>query len=220
MVAEIVRNGGKAVALQANMNVQADIQRLFSETVKTFEKLDILINNAGIYDFVPLEQVTPELFHKMFDLNVLGLLLASKEAAKCFGNSGGSIVNISSIASTAALANASVYCATKSAVNAITKCLGTELGPRKTRVNAVDPGMVETEGTQSQGIIESDFRKQIEAQTPLGRIGKPEDIAPAVVFLASEDAWWITENTLYRRWTSLKTRLVLHAKNKLRAKKI
>ncbi|MGE5196697.1 MAG: SDR family NAD(P)-dependent oxidoreductase [Anaerolineae bacterium] len=197
VVAEIIRNGGKAVALQAHINNQAEIQHLFSETLKIFGKLDILINNAGVYEFTPLEDVTSEHFHKMFDLNVLGLLLASREAVKCFGSSGGSIVNISSVASTAALPNGSVYSATKAAVNAITKCLGAELGARRIRVNAVDPGMIETEGTQSQGILDSDFRKETEAHTPLGRIGRPEDVAPAVVFLASDDASWITGETLF-----------------------
>jgi 3-oxoacyl-[acyl-carrier protein] reductase len=167
VVTEIIRKGGKAIAVQASMTNQAEIQRLFSETLKAFGKLDILINNAGVYEFVPIEDVTSELFHKMFDLNVLGLLLATKEAVKCFGPSGGSIVNISSVASTAAIPNASVYCATKASVNAITKCLGTELGARKIRVNAVNPGMVETEGTHSGGIIDSDFHKLIESQTPL-----------------------------------------------------
>lgn len=197
VVAEILRHGGKAAAIQANMNNQVDIQRLFSETLKIFGKLDILINNAGVYEFAPIEEVTPEHFHKMFDLNVLGLLLASREAVKYFGASGGSIVNISSVASTAAGPNLSVYCATKAAVDVITKCLGMELGARNIRVNAVNPGMVETEGTLSQGIIDSDFRKQTESRTPLGRIGKPQDIAPAVVFLASDDAAWITGETLF-----------------------
>ncbi len=197
IVAEIIRNGGKAVAMQARVDRQADIQHLFSETLKIFGKLDILVNNAGIYEFEPLEEITPEHFHKMFDLNVLGLLLASKEAVKCFGASGGSIVNISSVVSTGALPNGSVYSATKAAVDAITKCLGAELGPRNIRVNAVNPGMVETEGTQVQGITNGDFRKQTEEQTPLGRIGQPRDIAPAVVFLASDEAAWITGETLF-----------------------
>lgn len=196
VVAEITRKGGKAAAVQANMSDESDIKRLFSETLKKFGKLDVLVNNAGVYEFVPLENTTPELFHKMFNVNVLGLLLASKEAAKCFGNSGGSIVNISSVASTAAVPTASIYSATKAAVNAITRCLGAELGPRKIRVNAVDPGIVETEGTQTGGFLEGDFRKEVETHTPLGRIGKPQDIAPAVVFLASDDASWITGETL------------------------
>jgi 3-oxoacyl-[acyl-carrier protein] reductase len=197
VVAEIKRNGGKAVAIQANMSKETDIKRLFSEALKAYGKLDILVNNAGVYEFAPIEDVTPELFHKTFDINVLGLLLASKEAAKCFGPSGGSIVNISSIVSMSAEPKTSVYSATKAAVDAITKSLGRELGARKIRVNAVNPGMITTEGTQTAGILDSDFRKEVEAKTPLGRIGRPEDVAPAVVFLASDDASWITGETLF-----------------------
>ena len=199
VVAEIVRKGGKAVAVQANVAKQADIQRLFAETKKAFGRLDILVNNAGIYEFAPLENVTAEHFHKMFDLNVLGLILTSQEAAKHFGPGGGSIVNISSVVSTYAPPNASVYSATKAAVDAVTRSLAKELGARKIRVNSINPGMVETEGTTSSGITASDsaFRKQLEAQTPLGRIGQPQDIAPAAVFLASADSAWITGETLY-----------------------
>jgi 3-oxoacyl-[acyl-carrier protein] reductase len=197
VVGEINGNGGKAVAIQANLAKEADIRRLFAETKKTFGKLDILVNNAGIYEFAPLENVTAEHFHKQFDLNVLGLLLASQEAAKHFGPNGGSIINISSIAATLAPATGSVYSATKAAVNAVTISLAKELGPRKIRVNAIGPGMVETDGLHSTGIADSDFRKQTESQTPLGRIGQPSDIAPAVVFLASGDAGWITGETLY-----------------------
>jgi 3-oxoacyl-[acyl-carrier protein] reductase len=197
VVAEIVRNGGKAVAVRANVAKPAEIERLFAETKKAFGRLDILVNNAGIYEFAPLENVTPEHFHKHFDLNVLGLLLASQQAVKHFGPAGGSIVNISSVAATLAPPTTSVYSATKAAVNAVTRSLAQELGPRKIRVNAVNPGMVETEGTHTAGITESDFRKQTEAQTPLGRIGQPNDIAPAVVFLASDDSSWITGETLY-----------------------
>jgi 3-oxoacyl-[acyl-carrier protein] reductase len=196
IVGEITRGGGKAVAVQANCSRQADIQRLFAETKKAFGRLDVLVNNAGIYEFVPLEKVTPELYHKMFDLNVLGLLLASQEAVKLFGPQGGSIVNVSSVVSTSALPESSIYSATKAAVDSITRTLATELGPRKIRVNAVNPGMIETEGIHAAGIAESDFRKQVESQTPLGRIGQPEDIAPAVAFLASDDARWITGQTL------------------------
>ena len=176
---------------------QADIQRLFAEAKKAFGKLDILVNNAGVYEFAPLENVTPEHFHKMFDLNVLGLILASQEAVKHFGPAGGSIINISSVAATAAPPTASVYSATKAAVDAVTRSLAKELGPRKIRVNSINPGMVETEGVHAAGITDSDFRKQVEAQTPLGRIGQPQDIAPAAVFLASPDAGWITGETLY-----------------------
>ncbi|MBA3721940.1 MAG: glucose 1-dehydrogenase [Parachlamydiaceae bacterium] len=197
VVAEIVRNGGKGIAVQANVANLVDIKRLFSETKKAFGGLDILVNNAGIYEFAPIEKVTPELFHKMFDINVLGVLLASEQAVQYFGKSGGSIINISSIASTAATPNASVYSATKAAVDAITRTLGLELGGRKIRVNSINPGMVETEGLHTSGIAESDFRNKVESRIPLGRIGQPKDIAPAVVFLASDDASWITGETLY-----------------------
>ena len=197
VVAEIAKKGGKAVAVQANVAIQADIERLFAEAKKAFGKIDILVNNAGIYEFAPLEQVTPEHFHKQFDLNVLGLLLATQEAVKHFGPEGGSIVNISSVAASTAPPMTSVYSGTKGAVNSITRSLAQELGPRKIRVNAVNPGMIETEGTHAAGILESDLRKATEEQTPLGRIGRPQDIAPAVVFLASPDAAWITGEMLY-----------------------
>jgi 3-oxoacyl-[acyl-carrier protein] reductase len=196
VVADITRNGGKAIAVQANVAKQAEVDRLFSEARKAFGRLDILVNNAGIYEFLPLEDVTEEHFHKQFDLNVLGLLLASKAAVEHFGAVGGSIINISSGASTIAPANTSVYSATKAAIDAVTRSLAKELGPRNIRVNAINPGMVETEGVHAAGLAESDFRKQLEAQTPLGRIGQPQDIAPAAVFLASADAAWITGETL------------------------
>jgi 3-oxoacyl-[acyl-carrier protein] reductase len=199
VVAEITGSGGRAVAVRADVAKPADVQRLFAEAKKAFGRLDILVNNAGLYEFAPLEEVTPEHFHKLFDLNVLGLILASQEAARYFESSGGSIVNISSVAATSAPSSASVYSATKAAVDAVTRSLAKELGPRRIRVNSINPGMVETEGTTSAGITADDsaFRKQFEAQTPLGRIGKPRDIAPAVVFLASDDAGWITGETLY-----------------------
>lgn len=197
VVQSILKKGGKAIAIQANMTTQKDIDRLFSETKKAFGKLDILVNNAGIYEFAPLEQITAEHFHKMFDLNVLGLLLACREAVSHFGPLGGSIVNISSVASTSHVPNSAVYSATKAAVDAITRILATELGPRKIRVNSINPGMVQTEGTKASGITESDFRKDAEAQTPLGRIGLPKDIAPAIVFIASDDASWITGESFF-----------------------
>jgi 3-oxoacyl-[acyl-carrier protein] reductase len=198
VVAAITDKGGRAIAVQANMAKPADIQRLFAEAKKAFGRLDVLVNNAGIYKFAPLEEVTPEHFHEMFDLNVLGLILASREAVKQFGP-GGSIINISSVVATAAPPNASVYSATKAAVDAVTRSLAKELGPRNIRVNSINPGMVETEGTTSSGVTanESAFRKQIEAQTPLGRIGQPKDIAPAAVYLASGDSGWITGETFY-----------------------
>lgn len=197
VVAEIAGKGGKAIAVQANVAKQDDIRRLFAEAQQAFNRLDILVNNAGIYEFAPIDQVTAEHFHRQFDLNVLGLILTSQEAVKHFGPEGGSIVNISSIVSTLASPNAAVYSATKAAVDAVTRSLAKELGPRQIRVNSINPGMVVTEGVQSSGLAESDMRKQVEAMTPLGRIGQPQDIAPAVVFLASPDSAWITGETLY-----------------------
>jgi 3-oxoacyl-[acyl-carrier protein] reductase len=196
VVNEITKNGGKAVAVQANVAKKTDIERLFAEAKKAFGKIDILVNNAGVYEFSPLEEITEEQFNKMFNLNVLGLILTSKESLKHFGTAGGSIINISSIASTNAPATGSVYSATKGAVDTITKSLAKELGPRNIRVNAINPGMVETEGVQAAGFGENGMREQIEAQTPLGRIGQPEDIAPAAVFFASKDSAWITGETL------------------------
>lgn len=196
VVADIKAKGGKAQAVQANVAKPADITRLFAESTKAFGHLDILVNNAGIYEFAPLEAITADHYHKMYDLNVLGLLLTTQEAVKHFRPSGGSIINISSVASTLAPATGSVYSGTKGAVDTITRSLANELGPRKIRVNAINPGMVETEGVKSSGMSEGDFRKQLEAQTPLGRIGQPGDIAPAVVFFASSDSAWITGETL------------------------
>jgi 3-oxoacyl-[acyl-carrier protein] reductase len=197
VVSEITGSGGKAVAVQANLSKPVDVERLFAETQKAFGRLDVLVNNAGVYEFAPIDQVTPEHFHKQFDLNVLGLLLATKEAAKQFGAEGGSVVNISSVVSRSPVAGGSVYSATKGAVDSLTRALAAELGPKKIRVNTVNPGMVETEGTHGAGITESDFRKQVEATTPLGRIGLPKDIAPAVAFLASDDSAWITGESFF-----------------------
>ncbi len=199
VVAEITGKGGRAIAVQADMSKPADIKRLFAEAKKAFGRIDVLVNNAGIYEFAPLEEVTPEHFHKQFNLNVLGLILASQEAVKLFGPAGGSIVNISSVVATAAPATASVYSATKGAVDAVTRALAKELGPRNIRVNSINPGLVETEGTTSIGTTadESDFRKQFESQAPLGRIGQPRDIAPAAVYLASSDSAWVTGETFY-----------------------
>ena len=196
VVAEITSAGGKAVAVQADVAKKADIDRLFAETKKALGRLDILVNNAGIYEFSPLDSITEEHFHKQFNLNVLGVILVSQAAARLFDSAGGSIVNISSVVSTLAFPNASVYSGTKGAVDAITRALATELGPRKIRVNAIRPGMVETEGTHAAGIEESAMQKQVLAQTPLGRLGKPDDIAGTAVFLASADSSWITGETL------------------------
>ncbi|HVM62344.1 MAG TPA: glucose 1-dehydrogenase [Verrucomicrobiae bacterium] len=196
VVDEIAKAGGKAIAVQANVAKKEDIKRLFAETKKAFGAADILVNNAGVYEFRPLEEVTEDHFHKMFDLNVLGLLLTTQAAVGQFGAEGGSIINISSVASTATPPRTAVYSATKAAVDAVTKTLAKELGPRNIRVNSINPGMVETEGLHSAGIVESEFRGQTVAQTPLGRIGQPEDIAPVVAFLASAEAGWITGESL------------------------
>src|SRR2546425_11647051 len=195
VVDEIAKDGGKAIAVQANLSKQADIERLFADTKKAFGRLDVLVNNAGIYEFSPLENVTEEHFHKHFNLNVLGLILASQAAVRLFDAAGGSIVNISSIVSTLATPNAAVYSGTKAAVDAITRSLASELGPRRIRVNAIRPGMVETEGTRAAGIDESEMQKQVQAQTPLGRLGQPDDISGTAVFLASADSSWITGET-------------------------
>jgi 3-oxoacyl-[acyl-carrier protein] reductase len=196
VVGEITAAGGKAVAVQANVAKKTEIAQLFAETKKAFGQVDVLVNNAGIYEFSSLEQITEDHFHKQFDLNVLGLLLTTQEALKYFNPAGGSIVNVSSLVSTWTPPNAAVYSATKAAVDAITGSLAKELGARQIRVNAVRPSMVETEGTHSAGFTSGDFRKQIEAQTPLGRIGQPKDIATAVVFLASDDSAWVTGEAL------------------------
>ena len=196
VVKRITDKGGKAISVQADVSKPEDIKRLFAETRSTYDKLDILVNNAGIYEFVPLESITAQHFHKHFDLNVLGLLLATQEAVKLFSAKGGSIINVSSVAGPMPVATASVYSATKAAVDAVTIALSMELGPRRIRVNSINPGMVETEGTRSAGITESDFRKQVESKTPLGRIAVPEDIARAAVFFASDDAGWVTGQTL------------------------
>lgn len=197
VVDEIVSKGGRAIAVQANVARQAEVEHLFAAAEDAFGKLDILVNNAGVYELAPLEDITEEHFHRHFDLNVLGLIFASQEGVKHFGSTGGSIINISSIVSTLAPAGASVYSASKAAVDAMTKSLAKELGPRHIRVNAVNPSIVETEGTHRTGIAESEGRRQTEALTPLGRIGQPQDIAPAVVFFASSDSAWITGETLY-----------------------
>ena len=195
VAADIAARGGKAVAVQANVSKQKEIENLFAKAKKAFGRVDILVNNAGIYEFSPLEKVTEEHFHKHFDLNVLGLLLASQAAAAQFDGSGGSIINISSVVSTLAIPESAVYSGTKGAVDAITRSLASELGPRGIRVNAIRPGMVETEGTHSAGIAESEMRKQVETQTPLRRIGQPQDIAGIAAFLASDDSSWITGET-------------------------
>ena len=196
VVAEIVKKGGKAIAVQADVSKQADITRLFAETKKAYGRLDVLVNNAGVYVFSPLEGINEDFFHNQFNVNVLGLLLTTKESLKLFGDNGGSIINIGSIASTMAPPNASVYVATKAAVDGITRSLAKELGGRKIRVNSINPGMIETEGVHTAGFIGSDFQKFVESQAPLGRIGQPDDISPTAVYLASGDSKYMTGETL------------------------
>src|SRR5215475_300307 len=196
VVDEISKAGGKAVAVQGSVAKKAEVERLFADAEKAFGKIDVVVNNAGLYEFVPLEQVTEQQFHRMFDTNVLGMLLATQEALKHFNPDGGCIINISSIVSVMTPPTGVIYNATKAAVDAITRTLAKELGPRKIRVNAIGPGMVITEGVVTGGFHESDFRTTLESQTPLGRVGQTDDIAPAAVFFASDDSKWITGETL------------------------
>ena len=196
VVDEITKRGGKAIAIQGNVTKKSEVERLFAEAEKAFGKIDILVNNAGVYEWVPLEAVTEQQFHRMFDTNVLGMLLVTQEGLKHFNSEGGSIINIGSLASSLTPPTAVVYNATKGAVDAITRTLAKELGPQKIRVNSINPGMVVTEGAVAGGFTEGDIRKMLETQTPLGRIGQTQDIAPAAVFFASPDSAWISGETL------------------------
>jgi len=196
VVAAITGKGGKAVAVQANLSKPDEAKKLVEAAKKAFGPLDILVNNAGLYEFAPLDQITPEHFHKHFDLNVLGLLLVTKEAVAVFNEKGGSVINISSVVSTLNPLGSAVYTATKAAVDSITAVLSKELGPRKIRVNAVNPGMIVTEGVKTAGFHDSDMSKWIISTAPLARLGQPIDIAGPVVFLASDDAGYITGETL------------------------
>jgi 3-oxoacyl-[acyl-carrier protein] reductase len=196
VVDQISKGGGNAVAFQASVAKKADVEKLFSAAEKAFGKIDVLVNNAGVYEFMPVEEVTEPQFHRMFDTNVLGMLVVTQEALKHFNPSGGSIINIGSLASSLTPPTGVVYNATKGAVDAITRTLAKELGPRKIRVNSINPGMVITEGVVSAGFDNSDFRQTFESQTPLGRVGQPDDIAPAAVFFASDDSKWVTGETL------------------------
>ena len=192
VVAAITAKGGKAIAVQGSVAKSADVERIFAETKKAYGKLDILVNNAGVYEFSPIEQVTEEHYQRIFNTNVLGLLLTTQEAIKLIGPEGGSIINIGSVVTTLTPPGSAVYTATKGSVDAITRVLAKELGPKKIRVNGLNPGMIETEGTHSAGFIGSDFQKGIEAQAPLGRIGQVKDVTPVAVFLASNDSSWLT----------------------------
>ncbi|MGH8231394.1 MAG: SDR family NAD(P)-dependent oxidoreductase [Steroidobacteraceae bacterium] len=192
VVADITRHGGKAAAIQGDVSKGEEVQRLFEQAERLFGRADILVNNAGVYEFAPLEAVSEQQFHRQFDINVLGTLLATREAVSHFKDGGGSVINISSVVSQNPLPNSSIYSATKSAVDAITRALAKELGGRNIRVNAIAPGPVETEGLQKVGIIGTDVEKQFVAGTPLGRIGQPVDIAQVAVFLASDESAWVT----------------------------
>jgi len=196
VVAEIVANGGKAIAIQGDVSKTADVTRLFAETAKEFGAVDILVNNAGIYKFGAIEQINEEDFHSQFNTNVLGLLLTTQGALKTFNADGGSIINIGSVVSRVAPVGSAIYTATKGAVDSITHVLSKELGPKKIRVNSINPGMIETEGAHTAGFIGSDFSAEIVRTTPLGRIGQPNDIALVAVFLASEESQWLTGETL------------------------
>ena len=192
VVADITAAGGKAIAVKGDVSKAGDITALFAETKDTHGKVDILVNNAGIYQFAPLGQITETAFHQMFNLNVLGLTLATQEALPLFGAEGGSIINISSAVTRLLPATGSLYSATKAAVDAITIVFSKELGVRKIRVNSINPGMIDTEGLHAAGFKDSPFEAAMVAQTPLGRIGQPDEIASVAVFLASDDAKYIT----------------------------
>ncbi|MFT3679851.1 MAG: glucose 1-dehydrogenase [Ferruginibacter sp.] len=191
VVNEITKAGGKAIAVQGNVANPADVKKLFAETKNAFGKVDVLVNNAGVFKFEPLEAVTEEEFHRQFNTNVLGTILATQEAIQHFNGNGGSVINVSSVVSDNPLANSVVYSATKGAVDTIAVALSKELGAKKIRVNTLAPGMVETEGAHSVGVIGSEFEELVKNQTPLGRIGQPGDIARVAVFLASDDSEWV-----------------------------
>jgi 3-oxoacyl-[acyl-carrier protein] reductase len=195
VVAAITAAGGKAVAVGGDISKAAEANGIIDAAIKNYGRLDILVNNSGVYEFTPIEAITEEQFHKAFNVNVLGLLLTTQAAVKHLSE-GASIINIGSVASRITPPNSAVYTATKGAVDAITGVLSRELGPKKIRVNTINPGVVETEGTHSGGVIGSDFEKAAIAQTPLGRIGQPGDIASIAVFLASEDSAWLTGEQL------------------------
>lgn len=196
VVEEIVSGGGKAVAVQGDVSKREDIERIFAETKTAFGPVNVLVNNAGVFQFDPLDQITENEFHRQFNTNVLGIILATQEAAKQFGENGGSVINIGSVVSRTSVPNSAVYTATKHAVNGLTKSLAAELGAKKIRVNSINPGGVDTEGSRKLGIKDSDFGNQMIASTPLGRLGEPGDIAPVASFLASDDSSWVTGEIL------------------------
>lgn len=192
VAADIVEHGGKAITVQGDVSKSADVKRVFDEGHKAFGKLDVLVNNAGVFKFAPLEETTEAEYQRQFGINVLGPLLTTREALPHFGPSGGSVINISSVVSNMGIPGSAIYAGTKGALDTITLVMASELGPRKIRVNAINPGMVESEGTHTAGFIGGDFQKEIEAKAPLGRIGQPEDIAKVAVFLASDESAWLT----------------------------
>lgn len=194
-VAEIVAAGGTAVSVQGDVSKAADARSIVDKTIAKFGRLDILVNNSGVYEFAPIEKVTEESFHRHFNINVLGLLLTTQAAVRHLGE-GSSIINIGSVVSRLTPPGSAVYTGTKGAVDAITGVLSRELGERKIRVNSLNPGMVETEGSHAGGIIGSDFETGTVAQTPFGRVGQPDDIASVAVFLASDDSHWLTGERL------------------------
>lgn len=196
VVAEIKAAGGKAIAIQADLSNPDSVGPMIEKTTRELGPIGILVNNAGVYEFGALELVTPEHFHKQFNVNVLGLLLTTKAAVAQFDPAGGSIINVSSVAKDG-VGGASVYSATKGAVDTISASLAQELGPKKIRVNSVNPGFIQTEGTHAAGIVGSDFEKQAVSRTPLGRTGQPADIAAVTAFLASEDAAWVNGQTIH-----------------------
>jgi len=196
VVDEISKRGGKAIAIQGSVANKSEVERLLTEAQTAFGKIDIVVNNAGVYEFMPLEEATEKQFHRMFDTNVLGILLVTQEALKHFNPDGGSIINIGSLASSLTPPTGLIYNATKGAVDAITRTLAKELAPRKIRVNSINPGMVVTEGAVAGGYTEGDMRKMFESLTPLGRVGETDDISPAAVYFASDDSKWVTGETL------------------------
>jgi 3-oxoacyl-[acyl-carrier protein] reductase len=196
VVQEIISAGGKAIAVQGSVDKAADVKRIFEETVKVFGKLDILVNNAGIYSFAGIEDITEDSFHQMFNINVLGSILTTQQAVKLFGDKGGVIINTGSIVSTLDMPTSLIYTQTKYAVDAMTRILAKELGPKNIRVNSINPGLIETEGSHSSGVMNGDAEKWHVSETPLGRVGKPQDIAKVAVFLASDDSYWIHGETI------------------------
>jgi 3-oxoacyl-[acyl-carrier protein] reductase len=197
VVEEITSKGGRAIAVKGDIAKATDVKRLFQETAKAFGRLDVLVNNAGVYSFGPLESATEEEFHRQFNINVLGLILTTQEAVKLFAENGGSVINIGTAASQTGAPNMVLYLATKSGVDSVTRVLSKELGPRNIRVNSINPGGTETEGVHALGVIGSDFQKQLIAKTPLGRFGRPEDTARIAVFLASDASGWLTGEILH-----------------------